>query len=473
MSDTSAIIVWFRRDLRLSDHEALSAAVSTGRPIIPVFIRDGIVDATGAAPKMRWGQSVAALQKQLKDLGSQLVLRSGNALDVLQALIKETGAGAVYWSRLYDPACKERDTEIKSTLKDQGVKAQSFIGHLLFEPWTVETKTGGFYRVYSPMWKAVRDLPVAECIPAPTSLSSPDNWPESETLADWNLSAGMRRGAEIVTKHQCIGEICARERLDDFIEQKVDDYKELRDFPAIDAVSGLSENLTYGEIAPRAMWHAGWRAMEGGAKGAEHFLKEIVWREFAYHLLHHTPKIQDHNWREEWDNFPWSTDEDSDDVKAWKMGRTGEPFVDAAMRQMYVTGTMHNRARMIVASYLTKHLMVHWKIGLKWFEDCLTDWDPASNAMGWQWVAGSGPDAAPYFRIFNPETQLDKFDKKGAYRAAWLAEGYDDPSQTALSYFDAIPESWGLNADMDYPDRIVELAKGRERALAAYEAREK
>ncbi|OUD10942.1 deoxyribodipyrimidine photolyase [Marivivens niveibacter] len=473
MSDTSAIIVWFRRDLRLSDHEALSAAVSTGRPIIPVFIRDDIVDATGAAAKMRWGQSIQALQKQLEKLDSRLILRSGDALDVLQSLIKETHAGAVYWSRLYDPACKERDTKVKSTLKDQGVEAQSYTGHLLFEPWTVETKSGGFYRVYSPMWKAVRDLPVADCIAAPSSLKSPDEWPSSEDLSDWNMTAAMRRGAEIVTQHQCVGEVCARERLDDFIEQKVDDYKNLRDFPAIDAVSGLSENLTYGEIAPRAMWHAGWRAMENGSNGAEHFLKEIAWREFAYHLLHHTPEILDRSWREEWDKFPWSTDEDGDDVKAWKMGRTGEPFVDAAMRQMYVTGTMHNRARMIVASYLTKHLMVHWKIGMKWFEDCLTDWDPASNAMGWQWVAGSGPDAAPYFRVFNPETQLDKFDKNGDYRAAWIAEGYDKPSQTALSYFDAVPKSWELNPDMRYPQRIIELAKGRERALAAYEAREK
>ena len=473
MTDQRPILLWFRRDLRLADHEALTAACATGRPIIPVFICDDIVDGTGAAPKMRWGQSVGALADQLAEVGSRLILRRGAALDVLQQLIKETGAGAVYWSRLYDPACKARDTAIKSTLKGQGIDAQSFAGHLLFEPWTVSTKDGGYYRVYSPMWKAVRDRPVAPCLPAPETIPTPEVWPASDRLEDWNLSAEMRGGADVVTAHQAIGEKAAAARLDDFIEHRIDDYKANRDFPAVEATSRLSENLTYGEIAPRALWHAGWRAMEGGAAGAEHFLKEVVWREFAYHLLHHTPHILDSNWRPEWDAFPWNTDEDTPEVVAWKQGRTGEPFVDAAMREMYVTGTMHNRSRMIVASYLTKHLMTHWEVGLKWFEDCLTDWDPAANAMGWQWTAGSGPDAAPYFRIFNPETQLEKFDGDRIYRKRWIAERYATPTETALSYFDAVPLSWGLTPNMDYPERVVSLEAGRARALDAYSAREK
>ncbi|NNF91531.1 MAG: deoxyribodipyrimidine photo-lyase, partial [Boseongicola sp.] len=235
----------------------------------------------------------------------------------------------------------------------------------------------------------------------------------------------------------------------------------------------LSENLAWGEISPRTCWHSGVRAMEEGKKGAEHFLKELVWREFAYHLVWHTPRIVDRNWRQGWDGFPWNEDERLAEVKAWKQGRTGVRFVDAAMREMYVTGHMHNRSRMIVASYLTKHLMCHWRIGQQWFEDCLIDWDPASNAMGWQWTAGSGPDAAPYFRVFNPVTQLDKFDEDRSYVKAWIAEEYSRPTKTALSYFDAIPRRWGMSADAPYPSEpIVAMAEGRKRALAAYEDRD-
>ena len=233
----------------------------------------------------------------------------------------------------------------------------------------------------------------------------------------------------------------------------------------------MSEYLALGEISPRTCWHAGLSALHRGAKGAEKWLKELVWREFAYHLMYHTPRILTGNWREEWAAFPWNEDADRPEVLAWKQGRTGEPFVDAAMREMYVTGTMHNRARMIVASYLTKHLMTHWRIGQKWFEECLTDWDPASNAMGWQWVAGSGPDASPYFRIFNPATQLEKFDPDGEYLARWLAEGRDRPSPTALAYFDAVPRRWELSPKDAKPQPLVELSEGRKRALAAYEAR--
>jgi deoxyribodipyrimidine photo-lyase len=246
-------------------------------------------------------------------------------------------------------------------------------------------------------------------------------------------------------------------------------YDTTRDQPAVDGTSGLSENLSLGEISPHQCWHAGIRALNEGKAGAETFLKELVWREFAYHLMHHTPRILDANWKEDWDVFPWNEDERLATVKAWKQGRTGIQFVDAAMREMYVTGRMHNRGRMIVASYLTKHLMCHWRIGLKWFEDCLIDWDPASNAMGWQWSAGSGPDATPYFRIFNPVTQLDKFDPDRAYVRRWIAEGRASPTDTALSYFDAIPRRWGMSADKPYPAPIVAADEGRKNALEAYE----
>jgi len=466
------ILVWFRRDLRLADHPALCAAIEGGGPIIPVFIHDDSVAGLGAAPKWRLGLSLASLARDLEDRGSRLILRRGSALEVLRALVAETGAGAVHWSRLYDPQAIARDKAVKSALREDGIAAQSHAGHVMFEPWTVETKTGGFYRVYSPMWRAVKDREVAVPLRAPSTILAPDMWPVSDGLDDWHMGAAMVRGAEVCLPYQRVGEAAAMDRLHAFTDGAIADYKDARNFPAVEATSSLSENLTYGEVSPRQCWHAGQRALHAGAQGAEYWLKELVWREFAYHLMYHTPHILTDNWRTDWDAFPWSTDADHPDVIAWKQGRTGEPFVDAAMREMYVTGKMHNRARMIVASYLTKHLMTHWKVGLDWFADCLTDWDPASNAMGWQWAAGCGPDAAPYFRVFNPETQLEKFDRDGAYTRRWIAEGQGQPPATALDYFKAIPRRWSLSSTSSYPNRLVDLAGGRNRALAAYEARE-
>jgi len=285
-------------------------------------------------------------------------------------------------------------------------------------------------------------------------------WPASDVLADWHLGAAMHRGAAVVQAYAHVGEAAALAQLAAFVDGPVANYKVRRDYLAEDACSGLSENLTYGEISPRQAWYAGQRALHEGAAGAEHFLKELVWREFAYHLVYHSPQITTSNWRPEWDGFAWRAD--NADAKAWRQGMTGEPVVDAAMRQMYVTGTMHNRARMIVASYLTKHLLTDWRVGLDWFAECLTDWDPASNALGWQWVAGSGPDAAPYFRIFNPATQAEKFDPDGDYRRRWL----DRSSKEARAYFDAVPVAWKLQ-DKPYPQPLIALDQGRARALDA------
>jgi len=459
-------LLWLRRDLRLSDHPALTAAAKRG-PVIPVFIRDASVTDLCAAPAWRLGLGLEHLATSLKDKGSRLVFRSGDALEVLQKLIQETGADAVYWSRLYDPAATARDAQVKERLKAQGIEAKSFGGHLMFEPWTVETKTGTFYKVYTPFWKMVRGRDVDTPLPTP-DLKAPDAWPDSEDLAGWQLGAGMDRGAEVVRPHVRLGESAAQSRLGHFIAHLVASYDDGRDIPGEDRTSNLSENLALGEISPHLCWHAGRRAMEDGKAGAETFLKELVWREFAYHLMHHTPRILDRNWKEDWDAFPWNKDERKAEVKAWKQGRTGIRFVDAAMREMYVTGRMHNRGRMIVASYLTKHLLCHWRIGQQWFEECLIDWDPASNAMGWQWSAGSGPDATPYFRVFNPETQLDKFDKDRSYSSRWLAEPYGNKHADALAYFEAIPRSWSMAPEDAYPSPIVPADEGRSRALEAY-----
>ncbi|MEP6020956.1 MAG: deoxyribodipyrimidine photo-lyase [Paracoccaceae bacterium] len=466
------IIVWFRRDLRLSDHAALSAAQKSNRPVIPAFIRDATVDALGAAPKWRLGLGLDAFARSLNAVDCKLVLRSGDAQTILAELVAETGATSVYWTRAYDPASTQRDTAIKSFFREAGVEAKSFGGHLMFEPWTVETKMGGFYRVYSPYWRAVKDRHIETPLAKVTSLLPPSEWPNSECLEDWRLGQAMRRGASVVLPFAQVGEDAAQQRLDEFVQTRVDRYKADRDFPAIDATSCLSENLALGEISPQQCWHAGMRALHEGCAGAEHFLKEVVWREFAYHLMYHTPEILTGNWKPDWDKFPWNTDETHSDVIAWKQGRTGIRFVDSAMRELYVTGRMHNRARMIVASYLTKHLMTHWKIGKDWFENCLIDWDPAANAMGWQWAAGSGPDAAPYFRVFNPVSQLEKFDPHSHYVDRWIAEGKSDPHPDALRYFDAVPRSWNLSPSAPYPAPIVTAADGRARALSAYEGRD-
>lgn len=463
-------LYWIRRDFRLSDNPALSAAVARGHPVIPVFIRDDDTIPTGAAPKWRMGQGLETLAARFKSLGVDLIFRTGPAQNVLSDLVRETNATAVYWNRLYDPSSIERDKGVKTYLKTQSIDVQSFNAHLLFEPWTVETKTGGYYRVYTPFWNSVKGREMRDVIPNVTSLQGIANV-TSDALVDWNMDADMHRGADIVSRYARVGEDAAHERLHAFMDQDVADYVKRRDIPSVQGTSGLSENLALGEISPYQCWHAGRAALDHGKAGAETFLKEIVWREFAYHLMFHTPHILNTNWKTDWDAFPWNTDETRADVLAWKQGRTGIPFVDAAMRQLYVTGTMHNRGRMIVASYLTKHLLTHWNIGLKWFEDCLIDWDPASNAMGWQWSAGSGPDATPYFRVFNPVTQLEKFDPKGGYQAQWIAETSLHPSKTALEFFDAIPNSWKLSSSSDYPSQIMSPSEGRERALSAYQNR--
>lgn len=469
MTDHVAPVLWWvRRDLRLGDNPALTEAVDLGRPVIPVFLFDEIVEDLGAAPRWRLGLGLEQFGQSLSDHGSRLVLRRGNALDCLAALANETGASAVYWSRLVDPATKARDVIVKTGLRELGLEARSFPGHLLFEPWTVETKTGGYYRVFTPYWRNVRDRPMPAPLPGPGRIPAPTDWPGSDRLSDWDLASGMHRGAAVTAAHVAVGEAAAQKRLDTFIDSRIVDYADLRNLPAIDATSRLSENLTYGEISANTCWHAGQRALRDGARGAETFLRELAWRDFAHHLVFHTPHITTGNWKSDWDDFAWNTDASTPEVAAWQQGRTGVPFVDAAMRELYVTGTMHNRARMIVASYLTKHLLTHWKIGQSWFAECLVDWDPASNAMGWQWVAGSGPDASPYFRVFNPVSQLAKFDPRNAYPDRWIAEGRSRPSPEALSYFDAIPLSWCLRPAAHYPDPIVTLEEGRTRALAAY-----
>ena len=455
--------------MRLADNPALCAAVAAGGPVLPVFILDEVTDSYGALPRWRMGLGAGHLDRSLRALGSRLVLRRGPALDVLRHLAGQTGARMVVWSRLVDPDARARDEAVKAGLRADGLAPRSFPGHFLWDPWTVQTASGGFYRVFTPFWRAVKDRDPGTSLAPPGRLPAPETWPDSDRLDDWALDQPMRRGAGVVRPHLGIGEAVARDRLDRFLTERAADYAEARDMLAQAGTSELSENLTHGEISPRQCWLAAQEAARHGVRGAETFLRELVWREFAHHLAYHTPHLTSANWRPEWDAFPWSSDAIRPEIRAWQQGRTGVELVDAAMRELYVTGTMHNRGRMIVASYLCKHLMGHWKIGQAWFADCLRDWDPASNAMGWQWVAGSGPDAAPYFRIFNPDTQRAKFDPDRAYVRRWIAEGQRSPPDTARAYFEAIPQSWALWPSAPYPAPVVALAEGRARALEAYQ----
>ncbi len=469
MPDPAPILAWLRRDLRLGDHPMLHAAAASGRPVIPVWICDEVVQAEGAAPRWRLGLGVEHFARRLESVGSRLVLRRGNAAMVLRDLVTESGAGAVWWTRLADPRAVARDRAVAEALAAEGVEARSFPGHDLFDPAETLTGSGTCYKVFTPYWKSLRPRSPGDPLPAVAALAPPVAWPSSECAADRWFGAAMDRGAAVVAPYLGVGEAAAADRLAGFVVNAIGTYAEARDFPSRPGTSGLSENLTYGEISARTCWHAARRAEEEGRADAT-FRKELVWRDFAHYLLHHTPRLADANWRPEWDAFPWRGD--NPEAEAWRRGRTGMPIVDAAMREMFVTGRMHNRARMIAASYLCKHLMTHWKVGLDWFADVLVDWDPASNAMGWQWSAGSGPDATPFFRVFNPEAQRERFDPDGRYLRRWIAEGQDDPSPEALAYFDAIPRSWRMSAADPYPDApVVSAAEGRRRALAAYQAR--
>lgn len=460
-------LLWLRRDLRLGDHPGWAAALGQGGPVIPVFVLDPLTEGLGAAPRWRLGAALARFDATLRARASRLILRRGPAVETLLALAAETGAGGVVWSRLYDARSIARDTQVKAALTAQGLAARSVNASLLAEPWTIQTKTGGPYKVYTPFWRAFAAVDPGAPLAEPGDLAPPAAWPASDRLADWRLDAAIDRGAAIVAAHAAVGEAAARDRLDAFLDTGLADYATARDRMDRPGTSRLGENLTWGEISPRSVWAAARARLArlGAPEGGETYLKELVWREFAHHLIYHTPHLEHANWRPDWDGFPWRPD--NAEAEAWRRGRTGCEVIDAAMREIYVTGTMHNRARMLVASYLTKHLLTHWRVGADWFAQVLIDWDPASNAMGWQWAAGSGPDAAPYFRVFNPDTQAARYDPDRAYRDRFLAEGRRRPHADALAWFEAIPRSWGQHPNQAPARPLVDLAEGRARALAA------
>jgi deoxyribodipyrimidine photo-lyase len=472
---TPACIVWLRRDLRLEDQPAVAAAARQGA-VVPVFIWAPDEEEPwppGAASRWWLHQSLAHLQQELERHGSKLIIRRGPSLETLNRLIQETGARAVYWNRGYEPAVRRRDDEVNAALHAAGIETQNFKDALLFEPHEVLTRQGGPYRVFTPFYRAclAGDAPPSPKS-APRSLPAPQNWPESASLESLGLEpridwAGGLRAAWTP------GAAGAKARLKRFLDQGLNDYPTGRDIPGEQGVSGLSPHLHFGEISPRQVWHAVRKRGEaqtgrGLSDAGQSYLRQIVWREFAYHLLVHFPLVTDQPLNADFARFPWL--EDPDALRAWQRGRTGYPLVDAGMRELWSTGWMHNRARMIAASLLVKHLLIPWQAGARWFWDTLVDADLANNTLGWQWVAGCGADAAPYFRIFNPVTQGERFDGDGAYVRRWVPELSALENEWLQKPWEAprlALDEAGIELGRDYPWPIIEHAAGRTRALEA------
>jgi deoxyribodipyrimidine photo-lyase len=440
-------LVWLRDDLRLADNPALRAAVDRGGRVAVLFVLDeespGIRRLGGAA---RWWlhHSLVELGERLAERGGSLVLRRGPAAEIVPAVVTEVGADAVFWNRRYGGAEREVDTALKSGLRDDGVTVESFAASLLFEPWTVRTGGDTPYSVFTPFWNACLNLPAPRApLPEPRTIAGAKA--DGDDLADWELLPTRPDWAGGLRETWEPGERAARRRLRAFLRDDLGDYDRARDEPSAGVTSQLSPRLRWGELSPHTVWHETIEAAGSGAHAASahRFLSEIGWREFAWHTLFHFPDLATRNWRSAFDAFPWP-DLDPSHLDAWQRGRTGVPMVDAGMRELWTTGFMHNRVRMVTASFLTKNLAIHWREGEEWFWDTLVDADTASNAFNWQWVAGSGADAAPYFRIFNPERQAEKFDPQGRYVAQWA------------------PDSVEI-------EPIVDLGETRRAALAGYE----
>ncbi|OCP01038.1 MULTISPECIES: deoxyribodipyrimidine photo-lyase [unclassified Ensifer] len=471
-AQAAPIIVWFRKDLRLADNRALAAAAGEGA-VIPLYIREPVESGNGplGAAQLWWlHHSLEALGGRLAQRGLQLILRSGDPLDVIGDLARATGADRIYWNRRYDPAGIATDAPLKKTLVAQGITAESFAGQLLHEPMRLLTTTGGPYRVFTPFWRALgsRGEPAAP-IDEPHHLAAPQAWPMSERLDDWSLLPKKPDWAATFAEVWTPGEQGAAARLEDFIDGKLDDYKRDRDFPDANGTSLLSPHLAFGEISPSKIWHATARLPAGAGEGVATFRKELAWREFSYHLLFHYPELPARNLNRRFDGFRWMNADD--DFTRWTKGMTGFPIVDAGMRQLWRHGYMHNRVRMIAASFLIKDLLIDWRQGEAWFRDTLLDADPANNAASWQWVAGSGADAAPFFRIFNPILQGEKFDPDGHYVKRFVPE----LERLAARYIHrpfAAPatalEKAGIKLGTTYPKPIVDHAVARDRALAAF-----
>ena len=462
------ILAWFRRDLRLTDNRAWSWAAGTGRPVVPVFVLDEEEGEQPIGGASRWWLhgSLQALGQKLRSQRSRLVLRRGNAGQVISDLARETGASRLVWNRLYEPAIERRDREFEESWNETGPEPRRFQAGLLFKPEDIRSGTGRPYRVFTPFWRKCVAHGFTRPVATPPPPAAPAAWPRSDDLERWELRCHEPDWAAGFREVWQPGEEGARKRLRAFLASAAEQYDQDRDRPGIEATSRLSPHLHFGEIGPRQVAAA---AAVLPRRPREAFLRELGWREFSYHLLFHNPEMGSRNLRPSFDRMPWR--DTPADLKCWQRGQTGYPIVDAGMRELWTTGWMHNRVRMLVASFLTKHLLIHWRHGADWFWDTLVDADWANNSCGWQWTAGSGADAAPYFRIFNPVAQSRRFDSAGAYVRKWVPELRRLPESAVHAPWLAT-ESTLASADVrlgeTYPLPMVDHAAARERALDAW-----
>lgn len=474
MPSSPTTILWYRCDLRLDDNPALCAAVASGGRVLPVFIWDPDAEGDwppGGASRVWLHGSLERLSDSLRSAGSNLVIRQGDSLDVLLNLIDETAAVAVYWNRRYEPAIVQRDSRIQSALRDKGIAAESFHSQLLFEPWTVRTKSSTPYKVFTPFYRACLQLEEpGPPLPGPRAIPGPSEWPASSALDELRLRPRIPWDAEIRDHWDC-GESAASEMCTRFLSDGLSTYLGRRDQPEEEGTSRLSPYLHFGELSSRRLWHSVKNAMQRHRsdrfhESAQGYLRQLVWREFAYHLLYHFPHTARAPLNERFNNFPWEDDPPA--LEAWQQGRTGYPIVDAGMRQLWTTGWMHNRVRMLAGSFLVKDLLIHWRHGAEWFWDTLIDADLANNSLGWQWVAGCGADAAPFFRIFNPVTQGRKFDSNGHYVRRWVPELAALPDQWIHHPWKAprsVLRAAGVTLGVSYPHPLVDHAEARRNAL--------
>ncbi|GAB5387608.1 MAG: deoxyribodipyrimidine photo-lyase [Alphaproteobacteria bacterium] len=482
MGDKTPIVHWFREDLRLDDNAGLAEAVATGRPLIALYVLEEVEDwPLGGASTWWLHHTLASLSDRLVKHGVPLILRKGKAGQIIPDLLKQAGAQHISWTRRYGPAAVERDKALKSDLTEQGIEVLSAKGTVLFEPFEIKTKQGNPYGVFTPFWKAmqaaIREGALPAAIEAPDSMTAPaaelSEKLASDSLGDWQLLPTKPDWAGGLRDSWTPGEAGAQDRLTEFLDTALKGYADNRNIPGTVGTSRLSPHLHHGEISPRRIWHV---VQDHISANPDHesdamvFLSEIAWREFSIQLLFHNADLPEKPLKRKFTAYPWASDYQQA-LQRWQKGQTGYPIVDAGMRELWHTGWMHNRVRMIVGSFLVKHLRIPWQEGEAWFWDTLVDADLASNSASWQWIAGCGADAAPYFRVFNPITQSEKFDPKGAYIRRWVPELKDLPDK--LVHFPADAEDMllraaGVRLGSTYPRPIVNHAEARKAALAGY-----
>jgi len=463
---TQTAIAWLRTDLRLADNPALHAAVQAGERAIALYIHETTpgVRPPGAAARWWIHHSLVSLGAALAERGIELLVLEGDAHVVIPQVVASSGASAVFWNRRYAPGERMADAAIKDALHEKGIKADSFAANVLVEPWEITTKQGKPYSVYTPFWKTLRDMPMAQPL-GPIPKGTPIRADEADSAYREPKWAGK------LGQHWQIGEDGAQAALHRFLDERLDDYSVGRDFPRLDATSTLSAHLRHGEISPRQVWAAAQAVAHAEPErqaAVDKFLSELAWRDFNYHQLYHRPDITTVPMQPKFAGIEWRAAQD--DLRAWQRGQTGLPIVDAGMRQMWETGYMQNRVRMLTASLLCKNLLIDWRLGEQWFWDCLVDADIANNPGNWQWVAGSGMDASPFFRIFNPVTQGERFDDAGEYVRRWVPELARMPDEWVHEPSAAPAEvlrAAGVVIGETYPAPIVDLKLSRVRALKA------